>query len=75
MANPTALDLLVVAAIIPSALVGAVVGCLALGPPGFLAGGALAGSAGAVFARRLDRRPRPPKDSRESLGGTADAAG
>jgi hypothetical protein len=63
MANPVVLDLLAVAAIIPAALVGAVVGFLALGPPGFLAGGVLAGSSGALLARRLDMRPAPSERS------------
>lgn len=62
MTNRIELDLPSVAAIIPAALVGALVGCLALGPLGFLAGGVLSGGAGALLAKRVGR-------------GTADAAG
>lgn len=46
-------ELPAIAAIIPSTLVGALVGSLLLGPLGFLAGGVLSGCAGALLAKQL----------------------
>ncbi len=50
-------ELTAIAAIIPSTLLGAVVGCLLLGPLGFLAGGVLTGGAGALLAKRVTAIP------------------
>jgi hypothetical protein len=49
-------DFSAVAAIIPATLLGALTGSLLLGPEGFLLGGVLAGSAGAVAAKRVVAR-------------------
>jgi len=43
-----------VAAAVPSALLGALIGTLLAGPLGFLIGGALAGGAGALAAKLID---------------------
>ncbi len=53
MRLPAEPDFTAVAATIPATLLGAVIGFLLLGPFGFLAGGVLAGGAGAMMAKRV----------------------
>lgn len=46
-------DFTAVAAIIPTTLVGAIIGYLSAGPMGFLACGALTGGIGALLGKRV----------------------
>lgn len=54
--SPSMVSNLAIAAIIPAALFGALVGCMAAGPPGFLLGGVVAGSTGALLASHAEAR-------------------